>query len=85
MINKRLALFSPRSEAPGFKNKTRYTPYVSLENEITHMTTNRGNIIRQCLIYDILSLKGITLDTKKRKDNSVLQAKAPTPQGYMTS
>jgi hypothetical protein len=57
MIDKRLALFSPRSEAPGFKDKTRYTPYVSPGSEITHMATNRGNIIRQCLIYDILSLK----------------------------
>ena len=35
--------------APGFKDKTRYTPYMSPKNQITHMTTNRGNIKRQCL------------------------------------
>jgi hypothetical protein len=27
---------------PGFKNKTRYTPYVSLESQITYMATNKG-------------------------------------------
>ena len=35
--------------APGFKNKTRYTPYVSLGSQILHIATNKGNISRQCL------------------------------------
>jgi hypothetical protein len=39
---------------PGFKDKTRYTPYVSAGSQITHMATNRGNIKRQCLIYNVL-------------------------------
>ena len=70
--------------APGFKNKTRYTPYVSPVSQITHMATNRGNIKRQCLIYNILSARNTTLDNKQQEDNSVLQAKAPTPQGQLT-
>ena len=32
--------------ASGFKDKTRYTPYVSPESQITHMATNKGNIKR---------------------------------------
>jgi hypothetical protein len=32
--------------AHGFKDKTRYTPYVSSRSQITHMTTNEGNIKR---------------------------------------
>jgi len=40
--------------APGFKNKTRHTPYVSPESQISHIATNRGNINRQCL--DITNL-----------------------------
>ena len=35
--------------APGFKNKTRYTPYVSPGSQISHIATNKGNINRQCL------------------------------------
>ena len=35
--------------APGFKNKTRYTPYVSLGSQVSHIATNKGNIERQCL------------------------------------
>ena len=42
------------SVAPGFKNKTRYTPYVSPGSQISHIATNNGNIIRQCLSYSIL-------------------------------
>ena len=34
---------------PGFKNKNRYTPYVSPGSQITHIATNKGNINRQCL------------------------------------
>jgi hypothetical protein len=30
--------------APGFKNKTRYTPYVSPGSQISHIATNKGNI-----------------------------------------
>ena len=29
---------------PGFKNKTRYTPYVSSGSQISHIATNKGNI-----------------------------------------
>jgi hypothetical protein len=36
--------------ASGFKNKTRYTPYVSLGSQISHIATNKENIKRQCLI-----------------------------------
>ena len=43
--------------APGFKNKTRYTPYVSPGSQISHIATNRGNINRQCLY--ITNLVGI--------------------------
>ena len=32
--------------APGFKNKTRYAPYVSLESQLSHIATNKGNINR---------------------------------------
>ena len=32
--------------APGFKNKTRYTPYMSLGSQISHIATNKGNIKR---------------------------------------
>ena len=35
--------------APGFKNKTRYTPYVSLGSQISHIAINKGNIKIQCL------------------------------------
>ena len=35
--------------APGFKNKTRYTPHVSLGSQVSHIATNKGNIERQCL------------------------------------
>ena len=35
------------SVAPGFKNKSRYTPYVSLGSQISHVATNKGNINRQ--------------------------------------
>jgi hypothetical protein len=54
--------------APGFKDKTRYTPYVSPESQITHMATNRDNINRQCLIYSVLNTKDITLNSRQRKD-----------------
>ena len=46
--------------APGFKNKTRYTPHVSLKSQISHIATNKGNINRQCSIYNVLSIKSIT-------------------------
>ena len=66
--------------APGFKNKTRYTPYVSPESQISHIATNKGNIERQCSIYNVLSINYITLDRKQRKDNSDLWVKTPIPQ-----
>ena len=34
---------------PDFKDKTRYTPYVSFKSQISHIATNKGNIIRQCI------------------------------------
>ena len=71
--------------APGFKDKTRYTPYVSLGSQILHIATNKGNINGQRLIYNILSINDIYLDSKQRKDNSDLQVKTPIPQGQLTS
>ena len=44
-------LFKKFFVAPAFKNKTRYTPYMSLESQISYIATNRGNINRQCLTY----------------------------------
>ena len=52
------------SVAPGFKNKTRYTPYASPGSQISHIATNKGNINRQCSIYNVPSIKNITLDSK---------------------
>jgi hypothetical protein len=49
------------SVTPGFKNKTRYTPYVSPGSQISHIVTNKGNIKWQCLIYNVLIIKDITL------------------------
>ena len=66
--------------APGFKNKTRYAPYVSPGSQISHIATNMGNIERQCSIYNVLSIKNITLHSKQRKDNSDLRVKTPIPQ-----
>ena len=40
--------------APGFKNKTRYAPYVSLESQISHIATNKGNIIDTASLHNIL-------------------------------
>jgi len=65
--------------APGFKNKTRYAPYMSLESQISHIATNKGNIERQCSIYNVLSMKDITLDSKQGKDNFDLRVKTPIP------
>ena len=53
--------------APGFKNKTRYTPYVSPGSQISHIAINKSNINRQCSIYNVLSIENITLDSKQRK------------------
>ena len=65
--------------APSFKNKTRYTPYVSPESQISHIAIHKGNIERQCLICNVLSIKNITLDSKQLKDNSNLWVKTPIP------
>jgi len=48
-ISFELIAFLENIVAPGFKNKTRYTPYVSPGSQISHIATNRGNINRQCL------------------------------------
>ena len=69
------------SVAPSFKNKTRYTPYVGLGGQISHIATNKSNIKRQCSKYNVLSIKDITLDSKQWKDNSDLRVKTPIPQG----
>ena len=53
------------SVAPGFKNKTRYTPYVSPGSQILHIVINKGNINRQSSIYNVLSIKNITLGSKQ--------------------
>ena len=58
--------------APDFKNKIRYTPYVSPGSQFSHIAINKGNINRQCSIYNILSIENITLDSKQRKDISDL-------------
>jgi hypothetical protein len=63
---------SSKPVAPGFKNKTRYTPHVSPGSQISHIATNKGNIKRQCSIYNVLIVKDITLNSKQRKDNSGL-------------
>ena len=52
------------SVASGFKSKIRYTPYVSPRSQISHIATNKGNINRQCSIYNVLSIENITLDNK---------------------
>ena len=44
--------------APGFKDKTRYTLYVSLGSQISHIATNKGNIKRHYLLHNVL-VKGI--------------------------
>jgi hypothetical protein len=51
--------------APGSKDKTRCTPYVSLGSQMSHITTNKGNIKVQCLIYNVPTNK-ITLGTNSR-------------------
>ena len=66
-----------KNVALGFKDKTRYTPYVSPGSQISNIAINKGNINRQCLIYNILSIKDITLDSKQWKDNSDLRVKTP--------
>ena len=76
--------FAMKLVAPGFKNKTRYTPYVSLGSHVSHIATNKGNINRQCSIYNVLGIKNITLDSKQREDNSDLRVKTPIPQGQLT-
>ena len=70
--------------ALGFQDKTRYTPYVSPGSQISHIATNKGNINRQCLIYNILSIKDITLSNKQWKDDSDLRVKTPISQGHTT-
>ena len=50
--------------ASSFKNKTRYTPYVSLESQISHIATNKGNIERQCSKYNVLCIKVIAYSGK---------------------
>ena len=72
------------SVASSFKNKTRHTPYVSPRSQISHIATNKANINRQCSIYNVLSVKNITLDGKQQKGNSDLRVKTPIPQGQLT-
>ena len=47
---------------------------MSLGSQISHIATNKGNIERQCSIYNVHSIKDVTLDSKQRKD-SVLSIK----------
>ena len=82
--NKSIFVASISVVAPDFKNKTRYTPYVSPGSQISHIATNKGNINRQCSIYNVLSIKNITLDNKQWKDNPDLRVKTPIPQGQLT-
>ena len=53
-------------------------------SQISYITTNKGNVERQCSIYNVLSIKDITLDSKQQKDNSDLQVKSLIPQGQLT-
>ena len=69
ILERKASLGAP-AVAPGFKNKNRYTLYVSLGSQFSHITINKGNINKQCLTYNVLSIKNITLDSKQRKDNS---------------
>ena len=46
--------------APGFKDKTRYTLYVSPGSQISHIATNKDNIKKQRSIYNVLSIKDTT-------------------------
>ena len=43
--------------APDFKDKTRYTLYVSLGSQISHIATNKGNIKRQYLLHNVLVIE----------------------------
>ena len=79
-----VAEFESSDVAPGFKNKTRYAPYVSSGSQISHIGTNKGNIKRQCLNTQRFSIKIITSEYRQRKNNSDLQAKTPNPQGQLT-
>ena len=45
---------------PSFKDKTRYTLYVSPGSQISHIATNKGNIKRQYLLHNILVKENIT-------------------------
>ena len=49
--------------APNFKDKTRYTLYVSPGSQISHIPTNQGNIKRQYLLHNVL-VKESTLRVK---------------------
>jgi hypothetical protein len=71
--------------APGFKNKTRYTPYVSSGSQIWHIAKNKGNIKWQCLIYNVLIIKDITLDSKKKTERQLRSSgEDSTLQGQLT-
>ena len=79
-----VALLGSLSVASGFKNKIRYTPYVSTGSQISRIATNKDNIERQCSIYNVFRINDITLDSKQRKDNFDLRVKIPIPQGQLT-
>ena len=53
-------------------------------SQVSHIATNKGNIKRKCSIYNVLSIKDITLDNKQWKDNSDVLVKTPIPQGQLT-
>ena len=79
IIPSRQEMMNQSIVALSFKNKTIYTPYVSPRSQISYIDTNKGNINGQCSVYNILSIKNITSDSKKQKDNSDLQVKTPIP------
>ena len=70
--------------APGFKGQNQIQPYVSPGSQISHIATNKGNLKRQYSIYNVLSIKNITLDSKQRKDNSDLRVTTLIPHGQLT-
>ena len=70
----------PSVVAPGFKDKTRYTLYVSLGSQISHIAINKGNIKRQYLLHNVLVKRKVPSEYRQRKVDSDLLAKTPNPQ-----
>ena len=70
--------------ALGFNNKIRYILYVSSGSQILYNKAIKVISKDKCSIYNVLSMKGIILDSKQWKDNSDLRVKTPIPQEQLT-